>query len=187
MTACQRADPAVPSEVSEPRAEHDGAGQSCEDRRYDGRAVKLEPLYHVEFVYPEGWSIELAGDHGTESQDFYIAEGTCTGRVAGRMRGANHPRRRTDGTYCPDFQGVIVTADGAEVMFDWRGYGRAYPVGARQIVLTATHLAQDERYRWLNDVVCVGVGEVRTPEEGDGADLVIDVAELVWEPPGDGR
>ena len=58
------------------------------------------------------------------------------------MRGANHPRRRTDGTYCPDFQGVIETGDGAEVMFDWRGYGRAYPVGARQIVLTATHLAR---------------------------------------------
>ena len=168
-------------------ADHGGHG-AHRDRwgRYDGRAVKLEPLYHVEFVYPEGWSIELAGDHGSEWQDFYLAEGTCTGRVPGRMRGANHPRRRTDGTYCPDFQGVIVTADGAEVMFDWRGYGRAYPVGARQIVLTATHLAQDERYRWLNDVVCVGVGEVRTPAEGDGADLVIDVAELVWEPPGDG-
>ena len=149
-------------------------------------AVKLEALYHVEFVYPEGWSIELAGDHGSEWQDFYLADGMCTGRLAGRMRGANHPCRRTDGTYCPDFQGVIVTADGAEVMFDWRGYGRAYPVGARQIVLTATHLAEDERYRWLNDVVCVGVGEVRTPEEGDGADLVIDVAELVWQPPGDG-
>ena len=89
--------------------------------------VKLEPLYRVEFVYPEGWSIELAGEHGSEWQDFYLAEGTCAGRVAGRMRGANHPRRRTDGTYCPDFQGVIETADGAEVMFDWRGYGRAYP------------------------------------------------------------
>jgi hypothetical protein len=148
--------------------------------------MRLEPLYHVEFVYPEGWSIELAGDHGSEWQDFYLAEGTCTGRIAGRMRGANHPRRRPDGTYCPDFQGVIVTADGAEVMFDWRGYGRAYPVGARQIVLTATHLAQDDRYRWLNDVVCVGTGEVRTPEDGNGVDLVIDVAELIWEPPGDG-
>jgi hypothetical protein len=148
--------------------------------------VRLEPLYRVEFVYPEGWSIELAGDHGTEWQDFYVAEGTCAGRLAGRMRGANHPRRRTDGTYCPDFQGVIETPDGSEVMFDWHGYGRAYPVGARQIVLTATHLAQDERYRWLNDVVCVGTGEVRTPEDGNGADLVIDVAELIWEPPGDG-
>ena len=67
------------------------------------------------------------------------------------MRGANHPRRRVDGTYCPDFQGVVETDDGAEVMFDWRGYGRAYPAGRRQIVVTGTHLSADERYRWLND------------------------------------
>ena len=32
-------------------------------------------------------------------------------------------------------------------------------------------------HRWLNDVVCVGTGEVR-PDH-----LLIDVAELIWEPP----
>jgi hypothetical protein len=37
--------------------------------------------------------------------------------------------------------------------------------------------SDDRRYRWLNDVVCVGTGEVR-PER-----LLIDVAELIWEPP----
>ena len=47
-------------------------------------------------------------------------------------------------------------------------------------------MAEDERYRWLNDVVCVGTGEVRTAPDGNGVDLLIDVAELVWEPPGDG-
>ena len=99
------------------------------------------------------------------------------------MRGANHPRRRTDGTYCPDFQGVIETADGAEIFFDSRGYGRAYPVGRRQIVASVTHLSGAEEYRWLNDVVCVGAGEVRARPGGDGPDLVIDVAELVWQPP----
>ena len=103
------------------------------------------------------------------------------------MRGANHPRRRTDGTFCPDFQGVIETADGAEVFFDWRGYGRAYPAGRRQVVLCATHLADDERYRWLNDVICVGAGGVRARPDRESPDLVIDVSELVWEPPaGDG-
>ena len=74
------------------------------------------------------------------------------------------------------------TADGAEVMFDWRGYGRAYPIGRRQIVISATHLSSDERYRWLNDVVCVGAGEVRSDPDADGADLVIEIAELIWEP-----
>jgi Protein of unknown function (DUF3237) len=145
--------------------------------------VKLEPLYRVEFTYPQGWSVVVAGDHGREWQDFYLAEGTCAGRVAGRMRGANHPRRRTDGTYCPDFQGVIETADGAEIFFDCRGYGRAYPVGRRQIVATVTHLSDAEAYRWLNDVVCVGAGEVRARPGDQGPELVIEVAELVWQPP----
>ena len=118
--------------------------------------MRLEPLYCVEFTYPQGWSIELA----------------CTGRIAGRMRGANHPGRRTDGTFGPDFQGVIETADGAEIFFDWRGYGRAYPSGRRQIVVSGTHLSQDSRYRWLNDVVSRrrrrGAGPPRPGQPGSG-------------------
>jgi|SRR5690349_10194250 hypothetical protein len=144
--------------------------------------MRLEPLYRAEFVYPAGWEIELAGEHGTEWLNFYVAEGTCRGRLEGALRGANHPRRRVDGTFCPDFQGVIELADGAHVLFDWRGYGRAYPAGRRQIVVSATHTASDERYRWLNDVVCVGTGEVRARPDGGGPDLVVEVAELVWEP-----
>jgi hypothetical protein len=46
------------------------------------------------------------------------------------------------------------------------------------------HLADHEPYRRLNDVVCVCAGEVRTPSDPGQAepDLVIDVAELIWEP-----
>jgi len=71
-------------------------------------------------------------------------------------------------------------------MFEWHGYGRAYPPGQRQIVGSVFHLSDNDRYRRLNDVVCVCVGEVRTPEDADRAspDLVVDVdvAELIWEP-----
>jgi hypothetical protein len=105
--------------------------------------------------------------------------------VSGRFRGANHPRRRTDLTYLPDFQGVIETDDGATITFDYRGYGRAYPEGKRQVVAVATHLASDERYRRLNDVVCPVVGEVRPFEDGAGTEIVLEVAELVWERPAD--
>src|SRR5215217_3895001 len=80
-----------------------------------------------------------------------------------------------------DFQGVIETDAGAEVLFDYRGYGRAYPVGRRQIAVSATHLSEDERYRWLNDSLSVGVGEVRSQEDGP-TELVIEWAEMVWEP-----
>jgi hypothetical protein len=73
---------------------------------------------------------------------------------------------------------------GAEVLFDYRSYGRAYPVGRRQIVVSATHLSEDERYRWLNDSLSVGVGEVRSQEDAT-TELVVEWAELVWEPVSD--
>ena len=144
--------------------------------------MRLEPLYRVTIHYPEAWFVEVEGARGTESEHFFIAEGRCEGRVAGRFRGANHPHRRTDLTYVPDFQGVIETDDGADVMFDYRGYGRAYPEEMRQVVAAATHLAGDERYRWLNDVVCAIAGQVRPREDAGGMEIVLDVAELVWEP-----
>jgi hypothetical protein len=41
-----------------------------------------------------------------------------------------------------------------------------------------------EPYSRLNDAVCVCTGEVRAPSDPGqtGPDLVIDVAELIWEP-----
>jgi hypothetical protein len=146
--------------------------------------MRLEPLYRVRFSYAGGWSVGLAGQDSAEGRFFFLAEGRCEGRISGLFRGANHPHRRGDGTFLPDFQGVIETDDGAEVLFDYRGYGRAYPVGRRQIVASGTHLSQDERYRWLNDSLSVGVGEVRSKEDGP-TELVIEWAQVVWEPVSD--
>jgi hypothetical protein len=143
--------------------------------------VRLEPLYRVQFSYTGGWGADLAGLDSAEGQFFFVAEGRCEGRISGLFHGANHPHRRSDGTFLPDFQGVIETDDGAEVLFDYRGYGLAYPVGRRQIVTSATHLSEDERYRWLNDSLCVGVGEVRSQED-EPTELIIEWAEVVWEP-----
>lgn len=144
--------------------------------------MRLEPLYTVRFRYPESWAVALGDGGGMEAQHFFFAEGRCEGRLAGRFRGTNHPRRRGDGTFLPDFQGVIVADDGAVIYFDYRGYGRAYPAERRQIVGTATHLSDDERYRWLNDGVAVGAGEVRTCPDKSW-ELVIEWAELVWSQP----
>lgn len=143
--------------------------------------MKLLPLYRVRFSYPHGWEVALVSPDNTESQHFYLAEGTCLGRLEGTFRGANHPRRRGDRTFEPNFQGIIETTDGATIFFEYRGYGRAYPVGHRQIVVSATHLSDHENYRWLNDCLAVGVGEVRTIG-ADQVELVIDWAEVVWEP-----
>ena len=143
--------------------------------------MKLLPLYRVRFTYPQGWELALSSPSSTEGQHFYLAEGTCEGRIQGTFRGANHPRRRGDGTFEPNFQGVIETTDGGIIFFDYSGYGRAYPIGRRQIVVSACHLSDHENYRWLNDSLAVGEGEVRTLSE-DQVELVIDWSELIWEP-----
>ena len=147
-----------------------------------GTDLRLEQLYRIRFTYPASWMITLEG--GWE-QHLFLAEGRCEGSICGRFRGVNFPQRRTAlGPFVPDVRAVIETDDGAVVMFEMHGYGRAYPPGRRQIVGTVSHLSDNDRYRRLNDVVCVCVGEVRAPENPNrnSSDLVIDVAELVWEP-----
>jgi hypothetical protein len=57
-------------------------------------------------------------------------------------------------------------------------------------VVSGTHTTGDERYSWLNNVVCVGCGEIRPLDDSGGSrnvvggriDFVIDFAELIWEP-----
>jgi hypothetical protein len=143
--------------------------------------LRLEPLYRIRFTYPESWMVGLEG--GWE-QHLFLAEGRCEGWISGRFRGANFPRRRGAGPFRPDFRAVIEADDGATIMFELHGYGRAYPPGRRQIVGAVFHLSDAEQYDRLNDVVCVCVGEVRAPADPGQRepDLVLDVAELIWEP-----
>jgi len=141
----------------------------------------LEPLYRAQFTTPESWSVELEGAAGSEGQSFLIAEGRCDGRITGKLRGANYPRRRSDGALVPDFRGAIETEDGATVLFAWHGILRSGDTGTRELVGSMTHVSDGEPYRWLNDVVCALTGEVRH-REGRGASVVLEVSELVWEP-----
>jgi hypothetical protein len=146
--------------------------------------MRLEPLYRIRFTYPQSWAVGLEGGW---QQHLFLAEGRCEGAVTGRFRGSNFPQRRTAaGPFVPDIRAAIETDDGATVLFECHGYGRAYPAGRRQVVGSVLHLSDDERYRHLNDVVCVCAGEVRANDDpGGSSDLVLDVAELVWEPVSD--
>ena len=143
--------------------------------------MRLEPLYRVEFTTQEAWSVELGGENGTEGQSFLIVEGRSEGRVRARLRAANAPRRRTDGTLTPDFRGVLETEDGAVILFAWHGYGRTSDAGQRQLVGSITHVTGDARYSWLNNLIGVLCGEVRKRDDGR-LDVVLEVRELVWEP-----
>ena len=149
--------------------------------------MELKHLYRLRFRYPDGWQVDVEGERGVEEHHFYFAEGRCEGALAGRFRGANHPRRRTDVTVRMDMQGFIETDDGALIMLDFQGYGRSYPKGRRQVVGAAWHVSSAERYKWLNDVTCVIGGEVRTPSkeniEQKDVELVFQVSELIWSPP----
>lgn len=151
--------------------------------------MRLEALYRMEFAYPEGWGAKMTGPHGSEGNYFFIAEGRCEGRIAGRLRGANHPRSRIDGSALPNFQGAIETDDGAVVLFDLRGFARPYPAERRQIVASVSHISEDPRYSPLNDAICVATGEIRPitgggPREvvGHQVNFAIEIAELIWEP-----
>jgi len=42
-------------------------------------------------------------------------------------------------------------------------------------------LSDSEKYKWLNDSLPVGTGEIRAAGK-DRAELVVDWSELVWEP-----
>jgi hypothetical protein len=143
--------------------------------------VRLEPLYRATWVTPEAWSVELAGEHGTEGRSFFVAEGRTEGRLFARLRAANYPRRRVDGTLVPEFRGVLETDDGATIMYAWEGYARLGDGGMRELVGAIRHETDDERYAWLNDRIGSVAGEVR-PDRNGGFEVVVDVSELVWEP-----
>ena len=90
--------------------------------------MQLKPLYIVRYIYPKGWQVELEGEFGSEEPHFYFAEGKVDGSIRGSVQAANHPRKRTDGLFRMDMQGFLETEDGAVLMVDYQGYGRAYPL-----------------------------------------------------------
>lgn len=143
--------------------------------------MRAEPLYRATWVTPEAWSVELEGAGGVEGRSFFIAEGRTEGRLSARLRAANAPRRRVDGTLVPEFRGVLETDDGATIVYAWEGYARLGADGTRELVGAIRHETDDERYRWLNDRIGTVVGEVR-PDGDGGFEVVVDVAELIWEP-----
>lgn len=130
--------------------------------------MRLEPLYRLVFSYSESYR---AGDEW-----LLVGEGRCEGRVSGRYRCVNRPRRRPDGTWVPDMDGAVETDDGATVLLRLTGRGEPEAEPTGRVVVTLRHVADDERYAWLDGAVCAAAGDVRDRE------IRLDVAEIVWEP-----
>ena len=143
--------------------------------------MRLEPFYRVTFTTPESWNVTREGGSGAEGQSFLIAEGRAEGRLSARYRAANYPRRRVDDALEPSFRGVLETDDGAAILFHWEGLAAMTPSGMRALLGTIQHVADDDRYAWLNDQVCAVEGEVRPRADDAGFDVILDVSLMVWE------
>ena len=124
--------------------------------------MRLEPLFAMDLDYEDGFFV-IAPYGGTEGAGYGSGRGSVSGeRVRGAVRWSNHPRRREDGVLVPDAHGMIETDDDARIVFHLGGYSTAVEGSptTRAIVSPATFATDDDRYRWLNNVVAVGEGTI---------------------------
>ena len=123
--------------------------------------MRLEHLCDMDLGYTtEFFLVQPYG--GEEGSAYGEGDGTVTGdSLRGTARWSNHPHRRSDGSMLPNTRGVIETPDGARVIFDLEGrtiWSKDGNTGGQNLAVTFE--AEDERYRWLNNVLCVGEGVV---------------------------
>jgi hypothetical protein len=125
--------------------------------------MRLEPLCTLDLQYVGG--AHVVTPYGNESGlGWGVGDGTVQGdRLTGDVRWSNHPTRRGDGTMLPNTRGLITTGEGAEVFFDLTGRTvwvevDGSPTG-RQLLM-ALFESDAERYRWLNNVVCIAEGAI---------------------------
>jgi hypothetical protein len=121
--------------------------------------MQLEYLCDMELAYQR--NLVLVRPYGSEEGSAYgEGDGTVTGpRLQGRVRWVNHPHRRSDGVMLPDTHGVIMTEDGAAILFTMQGR-TVFAQGQGQQLLTLLFETDAEAYRWLNTSVCVLEGLV---------------------------
>jgi Protein of unknown function (DUF3237) len=125
--------------------------------------MRLERLCEIDLKYIGGF--HMARPYGNESGvGWGIGDGVVSGdRLSGTLHWSNQPRRRGDGTMLPNARGVIATEDGAEVFVDLTGRTVWVEQGdervGRQLLMTLFESA-DERYTWLNNMVCMAEGKV---------------------------
>ncbi len=127
--------------------------------------MNLEHICDMEFVYQEAPGLDekfllIRPYGGEEGSGYGEGDGTATGpRLQGTLRWVNHPHRRSDGAMLPNVHGVVRTHDGATVMFRLQGRTFFEEQTGKQLLFT-TFEAEDPRYEWLNQAVCVLEGVI---------------------------
>ena len=126
--------------------------------------MHLERLCAMDLHY-EGDFHYVSPYDGESGIGWGIGGGTASGeRLAGTVRWSNHPSGRGDGVMLPNVRGVVLTDDGAEVMFGLTGRTvfMDEPSGGRvgrQLLMTLFE-TEDESYTWLNNTVCMTEGRI---------------------------
>lgn len=66
---------------------------------------------------------------------------------------------RDDGSFALDVRFCLRTDDGADILVTYVGIGQRFDDGSVRIRATPRFETGDDRYRWLNNVVAVALGE----------------------------
>lgn len=125
--------------------------------------MRLERLCAMDWRYTTDF--HLLRPYGGESGLAWgLGDGTVTGeRLAGTAQWSNQPSRRGDGAMLPNARGVVTTSDGAEVFVDLTGrtvFVQSEGITVGRQLLMALLTAEDERYAWLNNTVCMAEGKI---------------------------
>jgi hypothetical protein len=131
--------------------------------------MKLAPLGTLRLAYRGPFV--LVRPHDGDGFGYGEGEGSLEGeRVRGTIRWSNHPRRRLDGTFLPNVFGHLATHDGADVLFHMTGR-TTFVDGVGQQNLVLLFEAADERYLWLERIVCVAEGTIDMATKAMRAEL----------------
>ena len=124
--------------------------------------MRLERLCDIQLAYQGGFAL-VKPYGGEEGPGFGSGDGTVSGGLSGTVRWVNHPRRRSDARMLPDAAGEIRTDDGATLMFRMQGRTVFREVDGKQRggqLLWLLLETDAERYRELNDALCVVEGVI---------------------------
>ena len=128
--------------------------------------MRLEPLSIFHWSYEKDARIEAPGYalvspyDSEEGIGYGEGRGTAAGKIEGAVVWSNYPRRRTAGRMLPDVRGLVRTDDGASILFELRGRTIFEGDQPGRQNLVGWFESADERYRWLNDVVCIAEGHI---------------------------
>ena len=126
--------------------------------------MRLEKLCTFEWSYDADVRVKAPGYElvSAYDSDEGIAYGEGRGRASGGIEGnavfSNYPRRRSDGNMLPNARGLVTTVDGATILFEFRGRTIFGDDGVGRQNLVGWFESDHDRYRWLNDVVCIAEG-----------------------------